>query len=98
MHMDSSNFAMQSEASECGLTCVAMIASAHGMHVGLPELRRRFPLSMRGARLNQVVQIAERLGLSARALRVNIHQLSELQLLCILHWDLNHFVVLARVP
>ena len=40
-------FLLQSEAAECGLASLAMVASAHGLHIGLPELRRRFPLSRR---------------------------------------------------
>lgn len=91
------NSNLQSEAAECGLACVAIVAAAHGMHVGLAELRQRFPLSLRGARLNQVIHIAQQLGLQSRPLRVEIENLRDLQLPCILHWDLNHFVVLVKV-
>lgn len=86
---------IQSEAAECGLACVAIVACEHGMHIGLPELRQRFPLSLRGARLAQVIEIAHQVGLQARPLRVELEGLAELQLPCILHWNLNHFVVLA---
>jgi ATP-binding cassette subfamily B protein RaxB len=87
---------IQSEAAECGLACVAIIAAAHGQHVALAELRQRFPLSLRGARLNQVIHVAQELGLQSRPLRVELDGLRHLQLPCILHWDLNHFVVLER--
>ncbi|WP_143706999.1 cysteine peptidase family C39 domain-containing protein, partial [Xanthomonas oryzae] len=43
---------VQAEASECGLASLAMVASAHGMQLDLPELRRRFHLSLKGIRLN----------------------------------------------
>ncbi|MCA3222259.1 MAG: hypothetical protein ING40_05535 [Burkholderiales bacterium] len=33
---------LQAEASECALACLAMIASAHGLHTDLADLRRRF--------------------------------------------------------
>src|SRR5690606_5966671 len=85
------------EAAECGLASLAMVASAHGLHLGLGELRRRFPMSLKGARLGQLIQIAQRLGLAARPLRLALEELGQLRLPCILHWDLNHFVVLARV-
>ena len=85
------------EAAECGLASLAMVASAHGLHLGLGELRRQFPMSLKGARLGQLIQIAQRLGLAARPLRLELEELGQLRLPCILHWDLNHFVVLARV-
>ena len=88
---------LQAEAAECGLACLAMVASAHGLHLGLPELRRRFSSSLRGARLGQLIQIAQQLGLAARPLRLELEHLPRLRLPCILHWDLNHFVVLASV-
>ncbi|KPL48069.1 ABC transporter [Xanthomonas axonopodis] len=88
---------MQAEASECGLASLAMVASAHGMQLGLSELRRRFHLSLKGIRLNQLVQIAQTLGFSTRPLRLDMEQLDQLALPCILHWDLSHFVVLAKV-
>jgi ATP-binding cassette, subfamily B, bacterial CvaB/MchF/RaxB len=87
---------LQVEASECGLASLAMVAGAHGLHVGLPELRRRFPTSLKGARLEQLMRIAQQLGLHSRALRLEVAQLPELTLPCLLHWDLNHFVVLVK--
>ncbi|AXM13181.1 peptidase domain-containing ABC transporter [Xanthomonas oryzae] len=88
---------LQAEASECGLASLAMVASAHGMQLDLPELRRRFHLSLKGIRLNQLIEIAQTLGFSTRPLRLEMEQLDQLSLPCILHWDLNHFVVLAKV-
>ncbi|MFA1262974.1 peptidase domain-containing ABC transporter [Xanthomonas axonopodis pv. fascicularis] len=88
---------LQAEASECGLASLAMVASAYGMQLGLPELRRRFHLSLKGIRLNQLIEIAQTLGFSTRPLRLDMEQLDQLALPCILHWDLNHFVVLAKV-
>lgn len=88
---------LQAEAAECGLASLAMVADAHGMRVGLPEMRRRFSLSLKGARLNHLIGIAQQLGFSARALRLELGSLDKLTLPCVLHWDLNHFVVLSKV-
>ena len=74
-----------------------MVVSAHGLHIGLPELRRRFPLSLKGAKLSHLIQIAQQLGFSTRPLRLDMEDLGKFKLPCILHWDLNHFVVLAKV-
>ncbi|MFT4255878.1 MAG: peptidase domain-containing ABC transporter [Pseudoxanthomonas sp.] len=88
---------IQSEAAECGLAALAMVAGAHGLHIGLPEMRRRFALSLKGAKLANLIQVAQQLGFSTRALRLDMDDLGKLALPCVLHWDLNHFVVLAKV-
>ncbi|WP_140627009.1 peptidase domain-containing ABC transporter [Methylibium rhizosphaerae] len=88
---------LQSEAAECSLACLAMVASAHGLRLDLAELRRRFPVSLKGANLQQLMVHAAALGFSSRPLRLEMSELRQLQLPCVLHWDLNHFVVLKRV-
>jgi ATP-binding cassette subfamily B protein RaxB len=87
----------QSEAAECGIACLAMVASAHRLMVDLVDLRRRFEVSARGTTLSGLISQASSLGFSARPLKVEMEHLSELTTPCILHWDFNHFVVLERV-
>ena len=48
----------QTEAAECGLACLAMIAGYHGLNVDLPALRKRFTLSLRGTTLNHIIRFA----------------------------------------
>ncbi|WP_367380406.1 peptidase domain-containing ABC transporter [Stenotrophomonas cyclobalanopsidis] len=86
----------QSAAAECGLACIAMVASAHENFIGLSGLRQRFPLSLKGARLGDLIRISQRIGLAARPLRVELDEIQRLRLPCILHWDMNHFVVLEK--
>lgn len=74
-----------------------MVASAHRQHLNLAELRRRFVVSLKGANLQQLISYATALGFSSRPLRLDLHELGELKPPCILHWDLNHFVVLKKV-
>jgi len=88
---------LQTEAAECGLACLAMVASHHGYRTDLPSLRRRFSISLKGATLKQLIDVAGQLELAARPLRLELEELGELKTPCILHWDLNHFVVLVRV-
>lgn len=85
------------EAAECGLACMAMVARFHGHDVDLNGLRQRFSLSMSGATLRSLMGLAEPLGLAARALRVELSALGKVRLPAVLHWDLNHFVVLKSV-
>ena len=88
---------LQSESSECALACLAMICCAHELRQDLVGLRRRFPISVKGATLQQLVNQAAILGFSTRPLRLELDELRALQTPCILHWDLNHFVVLKKV-
>ena len=88
---------LQTEAAECGLACLAMVAAHHGMQTDLPTLRLRFPLSLKGATLADLTRIAAQMQFTPRALRAELGHLSQLQLPCVLHWELNHFVVLTEV-
>lgn len=88
---------VQTEAAECGLTCLAMIVGFYGYKTNLTSLRQRFSISNHGANLKSLIDIAARLNLSARALRLDIHDLHQLQCPCILHWGMNHFVTLREV-
>ena len=74
-----------------------MVAAAHGQSISLSDLRQRFPQSLKGASLKQLVVISANLNFSARPLRLHLDNLGQLALPCILHWDLNHFVVLHKV-
>jgi len=88
---------LQTEVTECGLACLAMIARFHGHNIDLNVLRQRHMISMMGASLKSVISIADGLQLSARPLRVDLDQLHKLQTPAMLHWDLNHYVVLKSV-
>lgn len=90
-------FVPQAEAAECSLACLAMVAGHHGLRTDLATLRQRFSLSLKGTTLVQVMQMAEELGFNVRPLRLDLEELDQLPLPAILHWDLNHFVVLTRV-
>src|SRR6476646_985595 len=87
----------QSEAAECGLACLAMVLGYHGHDTDLGTLRRRHPTSLNGTTMRALMGMASRMELSARALRLEPEQLGELKLPAILHWDMDHFVVLTRV-
>lgn len=87
---------LQTEASECGLACLAMVAGFHGHSVSLAELRNRFPGSLKGSTLAAIADQSEALGLVPRGLKLDIGELVQLQAPAILHWDMNHFVVLRK--
>lgn len=88
---------LQSEASECGLACLAMVLGALGQTWNIGDLRERFSTSSRGITLRRLLDISRRLSLTARPLRVELEYAPQLQLPCILHWGLMHYVVLVAV-
>ncbi len=88
---------LAAEAAECGLACMAMIARYYGHDVDLNGLRQRFSLSLAGASLRSLMGIADQLGFSTRALRAEVSALGKVNLPAIIHWDLNHFVVLKSI-
>lgn len=88
---------LQTEAAECGLACVGMIAGFHGHHQSLASLRGRFPVSLKGATLATLIHVASQLGLASRPVKAELGALGKLALPCILHWDFNHFVVLTAI-
>ncbi|EKI7042267.1 peptidase domain-containing ABC transporter [Escherichia coli] len=87
----------QTETTECGLACLAMICGHFGKNIDLISLRRKFNLSARGANLAGINGIAEQLGMVTRALSLELDELGALKMPCILHWDFSHFVVLVSV-
>ena len=66
---------LQTEAAECGLACMAMVAAHHGLQSDLPTMRRRFSVSLKGMTLADMVRVAGQLQLNARALRVEMTHL-----------------------
>lgn len=86
----------QSEAAECGLTCLAMIASYHGYKTDLSSLRGRFQVSLKGATLQNLMAVADQIGMAARPIRAELEALDTLETPAVLHWNMNHFVVLAK--
>ena len=88
---------LQTEATECGLACLTMIAQYYGHDVNLNGMRVRHPVSLKGLSLEGLINLAGHLDLGARALRLDLEVIDHLQLPAILHWDLNHFVVLKEI-
>src|SRR5262249_48959895 len=86
----------QTEAAECGLACLAMVAGYHGDQTALHWRRRRFSISRRATTLANILKFGARFDLLGRPLRLELEALPYLKTPCILHWDMNHFVVLKR--
>ena len=87
----------QAEATECGHACLAMIAGWFGHQIDLVSLRMHQSTSANGLSVHSLSLLAEQFSLRARALRLEPEDLDEIKLPAILHWDMNHFVVLKSI-
>ncbi|ECE3295340.1 peptidase domain-containing ABC transporter, partial [Salmonella enterica] len=88
---------LQTESTECGLACIAMIAGYFGHHISLVKMREKFPISLKGINLRGIIKIANEMGLGTRAIRTDLSGLNKLKLPCILHWGFTHFVILKKI-
>lgn len=86
----------QTEAAECGLACLAIASGILGSQIELAELRRKHPVSNRGLRLEEVMRIGSSLDMTVRAIRCELNELKNIRTPAIMHWNLNHFVVLRK--
>lgn len=87
---------LQQESAECGLACLAMVASHYGRRLDLDALRNLHGRFARGATLTDLLRVASQLNLAARPLRAELSELHRLHLPAVLHWRMNHFVVLVK--
>lgn len=88
---------LQTEAAECGLACLAMMLCHFGHQTDMSTLRSQLSVSLKGMSLAQLISAAQTMGLAGRPLRVDLDELKDLKTPCILHWDLNHLVVLKSI-
>lgn len=88
---------LQTEMAECGITCLVMVANYHGYETDLATMRSRYTASIRGTTLQDMMAIAAQMDLISRPLRIELDDLAKLKTPAILHWDMNHFVVLKSV-
>lgn len=84
-------------SAECGLACMAMISWYHGNETDISVLRQTFAVSLSGTRLSDLIAFADRMNLNARPVRLDLDALGRLTMPAVLHWDMNHFVVLKSV-
>jgi ATP-binding cassette subfamily B protein RaxB len=104
MHIQSLHFGfgrrvpviLQTEAAECGLACLAMVAGFYGHNTNLSSLRQKFSISIKGVNFKHLIGFANALKLTPRALKLDLNSLPQLRLPAVIHWDFNHFVVLVK--
>lgn len=86
---------LQQERSECGLACVAMIAAYFGRKENLQTVRAMAGGASRGSTLKDLIDVSHQLKLIPRPLRLTLDDLPRLRLPAVLHWKMDHYVVLC---
>ncbi|MCX7114689.1 MAG: peptidase domain-containing ABC transporter [Gammaproteobacteria bacterium] len=88
---------LQHEQTECGYACIAMMAVYFGHDIDIAYLRSQFPEVSKGTTMLQLRAIFSELHFNSQALKVPLEQLVQIPLPAVLHWNLNHFVVLKKI-
>lgn len=83
----------QAEAAECGLACLAMVSSRFGRHTDITALRAKAGSFPRGMTVRDLIEVASKIGIEARAIRLEVNEIKDLEMPAILHWEMSHFVV-----
>lgn len=84
----------QNNASDCGPTCLRMIARHYHVDYSSEMLRRHCHISRNGVNMLDITDAAEYIGLDTVGIKITFSQLVEDGVFpCILYWNQNHFVV-----
>lgn len=90
-------FIPQIDELSCGTTCIMMIARYYGKNFSSSRLRDLAHVDLSGSSMANLAFAAERLGFSARGIRLDYDKLMSLHLPCIIHWRGFHYIVLYKI-
>lgn len=86
---------MQLEALECGAAALAMVMAYYDKWVPLEQVRVDCGVSRDGSKAKNIYLAAENYGFDVKAFKMSPESLkTEGEFPCIIHWNMNHFVVL----
>ena len=86
---------MQLEALECGAASLAMVMAYYGKWIPLEQVRVDCGVSRDGSKAKNIYLAAQHYGFDVKAYSLNPEDLrNEGKFPCIIHWNMNHFVVL----
>lgn len=87
----------QTEAKDCGPTCIKIISKHFGKTINTQKLRQLSETTREGSSLMGISEAAESIGFRSLGIKLALNKLKEAPLPCILHWNKNHYVVLYKI-
>lgn len=75
---------------------ITIITSFYGHQLDMTTMRKRYSTNLNSMNLKKLIEIVDSLGLVSRTLQCLIDEVPKLATPYILHWSLNHFVVLTK--
>lgn len=90
-------YVRQLDSMQCGIACLSMICNHYGKNISLGSLSKICFASNEGVSLKGLCEAATKLGFNTYSCRVEITDLCDNNLPCILHWNQKHFVVLYKI-
>lgn len=87
----------QADATDCGPTCLRIVAKHFGRQFNLASLRELTYKNRTGVSLLGISDAAEKLGFRTQGCKITYEALATAQLPCIAHWAQKHFVVVYKI-
>ncbi len=88
---------IQTEAKDCGPTCIKIIAKHYGKTINTQQLRTLSETTREGSSLLGLSEAVESMGFRSLGVKLSFQKLAEAPLPCILHWNKEHYVVLYKI-
>ncbi len=88
---------LQIDIKDCGPTCLKIISKYYGRHIKIDYLRILSQTTREGSSLYNISEAAEKIGFRTLGVKISLHDINEIVLPCILHWNKEHYVVLYKV-
>ena len=91
-------FYQQLDVTDCGATCLLMIAKHYGKNYQLQFVREICYANRNGVTMLGIADGAEQIGFRTMGVRTTFEKIAKKALLpCIVHWKQDHFVVVYKI-
>lgn len=87
----------QLENSDCGQTCIKIVAHYYGIKLSNSDLREITDANRIGMSALDISESFHKIGLESATLKIGTEYLYKMPLPAIVYWNQNHFIVLHKV-
>lgn len=87
----------QTEAKDCGPTCIKIIAKYYGKIINTQQLRTLSETTREGSSMLGLSEAVEKMGFRSLGVKLTFIKLLKASLPCIVHWNKNHYVVVYKI-